>query len=921
MRRPAIGRHRAASLATAMCLLAATAFAPVATLATVGDNAGITISVPTGLRVSGRITNTAGVSIAGASVAICKTTDYCEWNGVTAGDGTYSVRGVPAGTYYVAVYEPDNSAYIGGWYRSTGYVADPADAGTIVVGAANVVGINLKLPRGLTISGVVRGPGSVPIPNVQVFTSGGPDGGSDITDGSGAFQILGVLSGTYALEVRMPNGVDFVSGSVTGDPMSSATVTESGGTAFAVVADVTGIVITAPLGRRLSGKLTGSEASTATVEAFANTASRQAAVHADGTWSVGGLWPDSYQLVFTPPTPGDVSLFALGYWANTATLTYDYSAATPIVVTTTDITALNAAIPTGVAISGSVTTTSGAPLANAFLRMCGDGSIGCASRLTAADGTWRFAHAVPGNYTVHAAERGHVEGWYGAGGFTPDETSATALHLGASNIGGIQVKLPNGFAIGGRVTGPGGVAVSGAFVRGSSGAGVSQGGSGWDTTAADGSFHLRGLSTGLYAISVSFEQASDYRPGWYSSSAAGGYTLDYAKRSQIAVPAVGASFVAISPKRVADSRAPLGFSGVLAANVSQSFAVAGIAGIPAGATAVTGTITVIGPTSAGYVALTPAPTTSSTTSAISFRASETRTNNFTMRLASGKLAAVFRATAGKTAHVLVDITGYYLPGTTHATYSVLGSVRVMDTRPSPLRVGPLGRFSAGVAQTLSVAGANGVPADAVAITGRISALGATASGSLAITPAPPAGAPTTSALAVTPTEMRANGLTAALNASGDLTITYSAVAGAKVDVLLDVTGYYRNNSSGLLFYSLKPERILDSRPGAVGSGLTGAFVSGTPRTMTVGGGWSTPAGAKAITGNLTAVAQTAAGYVAITRDPNPSPPTSTLTFPLGDTRAIGVTVPLNATGRLSFVYKATAGATTHLLLDVTGFFH
>jgi hypothetical protein len=921
MRRAAMGRHRVVSLAAALSLLAATAFVPATALATAGDNAGITISVPAGLRVSGRISNAAGVGIVGASVALCKTPDFCEWSAETAGDGTYSVRGVPAGTYYVAVYDPDNSAYIGGWYRSTGYVADPADAGTIVVGSANVGGINLKLPRGLTISGVVRGPGSVPIPNVQVFTSGGPDGGSDITDGSGAFEILGVVPGTYALEARMPDGVNFVSGSVTGDPITSATVTESGGSAFTVAADVMGISITAPLGRRLSGKLTGAEAATATVSAFANTSSRQAAVHADGTWSVGGLWPDSYQLVFTPPNVGDGSTFALGYWANTATLTYDYTASTPIAVTTADVTGLNAAIPTGVAISGSVTTTSGAPLANAFVRMCGDGSIGCAAGLTAANGTWRFAHAIPGNYTVHAAERGHVEGWYGAGGFTPNESSATVLHLGASNIGGIQVKLPDGFAIGGRVTGPGGVAVSGASVHASSAAGVSQGGSGGDRTAADGSFHLRGLSTGLYAISVSFEQASDYRPGWYSSSAASGFTLDYAKRSQVAVPSVGASFVAISPKRVADSRTPVGFKGVLAANVSQSFAVAGIAGIPAGATAVTGTITVIGPTSAGYLALTPAPTTSSTTSAISFRASETRTNNFTMKLAAGKLAAVFRATAGRTAHVLVDITGYYLPGATHATYSVLGSVRVMDTRPSPLRIGPLGRFSAGVSQTLSVAGANGVPADAVAITGRISALGATASGSLAVTPAPAAGTPTTSALAVTPAEMRANGLTAALNASGDLTIKYSAVAGAKVDVLLDITGYYRNNASGLLFYALSPARILDSRPGAVGSGLTGVFVSGTPRTMIVGGGWSTPTGAKAITGNLTAVAQTAAGYVAITRDPTPSPPVSTLTFPLGDTRAIGVTAPLNATGRLSFVYKATAGATTHLLLDVTGFFH
>ncbi len=51
-----------------------------------------------------------------------------------------------------------------------------------------------------------------------------------------------------------------------------------------------------------------------------------------------------------------------------------------------------------------------------------------------------------------------------------------------------------------------------------------------------------------------------------------------------------------------------------------------------------------------------------------------------------------------------------------------------------------------------------------------------------------------------------------------------------------------------------------------------------------------------------------------------SPPTSTLNVPLGDIRANGITVPLGGGGTEGLVYKAVSGRTTHLVLDVTGYF-
>jgi hypothetical protein len=63
-----------------------------------------------------------------------------------------------------------------------------------------------------------------------------------------------------------------------------------------------------------------------------------------------------------------------------------------------------------------------------------------------------------------------------------------------------------------------------------------------------------------------------------------------------------------------------------------------------------------------------------------------------------------------------------------------------------------------------------------------------------------------------------------------------------------------------------------------------------------------PSGAVAVTGNLTVTNQTAAGYLFLGPDPVASPTSSTLNFPLGDTRANGVTVALGSGGTLSATY-------------------
>ena len=87
------------------------------------------------------------------------------------------------------------------------------------------------------------------------------------------------------------------------------------------------------------------------------------------------------------------------------------------------------------------------------------------------------------------------------------------------------------------------------------------------------------------------------------------------------------------------------------------------------------------------------------------------------------------------------------------------------------------------------------------------------------------------------------------------------------------------------------------------------------------GHWGAPLSAEAVTGNLTVVNQTAAGYVSATLNSEVNPTTSVLNFPLGDTAGERHHAAAQRRGRSWFVYKASGGKSTHLILDLSGYFN
>jgi serine protease inhibitor ecotin len=251
----------------------------------------------------------------------------------------------------------------------------------------------------------------------------------------------------------------------------------------------------------------------------------------------------------------------------------------------------------------------------------------------------------------------------------------------------------------------------------------------------------------------------------------------------------GATYVPLSPTRILDSRGGA-LGGPLSSDVARTFSVAGYGGVPANAIAVTGNLTVTAQTSLGYLYLGPVPTNNPTSSTLNFPKGDDRANGVTVALGSGgSLSVTYVApTLGPTAHVIFDVTGYFVPNASGASYVPLSPARILDSRGGT--GGLPGPFSSDTARTFGVIGNGGVPGNAIAVTGNLTVTGQTTNGYLFIGPNP-MNNPTSSTLNFPKGDDRANGVTVAIGSGGGLSVTFVApTLGPTAYVIFDVTGYF-----------------------------------------------------------------------------------------------------------------------------------
>jgi len=125
---------------------------------------------------------------------------------------------------------------------------------------------------------------------------------------------------------------------------------------------------------------------------------------------------------------------------------------------------------------------------------------------------------------------------------------------------------------------------------------------------------------------------------------------------------VPGAFYTVVPCRVVDTRNPGGLWGgpALAAQSERVFPIAGLCGVSPAAKAVALNLTVTGATASGHLRAYPAfPPSLPRTSVLNFVAGVTRANNAVVSLSTLGEIAVFNSMATGTAHLVVDVVGYF----------------------------------------------------------------------------------------------------------------------------------------------------------------------------------------------------------------------------------------------------------------------
>jgi uncharacterized repeat protein (TIGR02543 family) len=130
---------------------------------------------------------------------------------------------------------------------------------------------------------------------------------------------------------------------------------------------------------------------------------------------------------------------------------------------------------------------------------------------------------------------------------------------------------------------------------------------------------------------------------------------------QVSETGAQADYFTLTPCRIVDTRGPAGLTGgpALAAGQTRTFPITGFCGVPPTARAVAVNVTVITPSTAGHLRIWPADDAGTGVGALSFVAGAVRANHLLLPLGAAGDLDVLCAIPSGTAHVAIDVTGYF----------------------------------------------------------------------------------------------------------------------------------------------------------------------------------------------------------------------------------------------------------------------
>jgi hypothetical protein len=374
--------------------------------------------------------------------------------------------------------------------------------------------------------------------------------------------------------------------------------------------------------------------------------------------------------------------------------------------------------------------------------------------------------------------------------------------------------------------------------------------------------------------------------------------------------------------RLVDTRmAHVGPSGPLVSGGVVNYKITGGV-VPTGAIAITANLTVTQQKSSGtfYIAPTIDSSTAPPASTINFPVKDNRANGITVGLSNqGTVAVMLSGSGGSVTDFIIDVTGYYLPGTAGAGYNAFGPVRFVDSRKS---FGISGILVAQTPQTFAVTGQHDLPSTGItAVVGNITVTTPSALAYIYIGP-DRANIPSSSTINFPRGDTRANNFIVPLAADGTLSIVMAGLpaGSATAHVIVDISGYFTSDG-GYLFHPVAPSRLLDTRANAP---LPGPVHAMSPQHLPVTGHGDVASGAVALVGNLAATSLTTGGYLTVGPTLTVNPTNfwaSNLNLPTRDTRANGFTSPLTTGGSTDLIYGGVATTNTcHMIVDAYGYY-
>ncbi len=373
-----------------------------------------------------------------------------------------------------------------------------------------------------------------------------------------------------------------------------------------------------------------------------------------------------------------------------------------------------------------------------------------------------------------------------------------------------------------------------------------------------------------------------------------------APAAPVAAASPQSQFVPVRPCRLIDTRTSPGSP--IGNRATVDVDVAGRCGVGDGAVAAALTVTAVGAGGPGYLTVFPRGKDRPTTASVNYRSGDTIANLQLAELGDGGAISVF---AHRRTHVVVDVTGYFVPATgavTAGRFVAVSPHRLLDTRDTQR---PAARSSVRVDPEVP----DGTVAVAVTITSTETQgngyFSAYASGSAR---------PTTSVLNIDRVgQTRAASSIVPLSGGGE----FDVYTRSGDHVIVDIMGYFTGPDAAPgtdgLFVGTTPTRLVDTRLAAGPSGGPRLWDRGArefdPTSITGG-----PVGA--VAANVTVTRTEDRGHVRAYPSRTVDPLVTTVNYDTaGSTIAASSIVATSTRG-----IAVAAREATHLTIDVTGWF-